>query len=74
MDIVERIVSEGLAENGYAAMHIAEGLHLAQLKTEEEQMERVRLYRAWRHAGEKSKAAYWRAIRGEKPPELPGLG
>ena len=62
MDIVERIVSEGLAENGYAAKHIAEGLHLAQLKTEEEQMARVKAYRALRDHGIKPKEAYIRAI------------
>lgn len=74
MDIITRIVDEGLAENGYAAVHIAEGLHLAQLKTEDEQIERVRLYRQWRHAGESSKGAYWRALNGEVPPQLPGMG
>lgn len=69
MDIVERIVSEGLAENSYAAQHIAEGLHLAQLKTEEEQIERVRLYRQWRKAGWKSQNAYWHAILGDPAPK-----
>ena len=64
MDIVERIVSEGLAENSFAAQHIAEGLHLAQLKTEEEQMERVKRYRVLRQAGFKSKEAYRLAIQG----------
>ncbi len=73
MDITERIVAEKLAENLYAAEHIALGLHLAQLADEEAQMERVRLYRRWREAGEKSLAAYGRAIRGEEPKRLPGM-
>lgn len=64
MTIEERIVSEGLAENSFAARHIAEGLELAQLKTEEEQMERVKRYRVLRKAGFKSKEAYRLAIQG----------
>ena len=64
MEITELIVQEGLAENGFAARHIAEGLHLAQLKTEEEMLERVRRYRILRKAGFKSKEAYRLAIQG----------
>jgi len=63
MTIVELIVQEGLAENGFAAQHIAEGLHLAQLKTEEEMLERVRKYRILRNCGVKSKVAYEQAIK-----------
>jgi hypothetical protein len=72
-NIIQKIVDEGLAENSFAATHIANGLHLAQLPDEEKQMERVRLYRLWRHAGENSKWAYLRTLRGETPLMLPGI-
>lgn len=64
MTIEERIVQEGLAENLFAARHIAEGLHLAQLKTEEEMMERVKKYRWLRECKIKPKEAYRLAILG----------
>jgi len=71
MGIVDKIVSEKLAVNVFAASHIANGLKLADLKTEEEQLARVRLYREWRKRGENTGAAYERAIKGEEPlPEL----
>lgn len=70
-NIIQKIVDEKLAENVFSASHIANGLKLADLKTEAEQLERVRLYRDWRKHGENTHAAYNRAIKGEKP--LPDL-
>ena len=70
-NIVQKIVDEKLAVNIFAASHIANGLKLADLKTEEEQLARVKLYRDWRKHGENTHAAYDRAIKGEEPlPEL----
>lgn len=73
MTITELIVSQGLADNIWAAAHIVTQLHLAELKTNDERLTRVRLYRHWRNAGESRSAAYIRAMKGESPPELPGM-
>lgn len=70
--LINRIIKEGLAENFYSATHIAEGLHLAQLKTEEEQMERVKRYRVLRKAGFKPKEAYGLVIRGAEQHTFTG--
>jgi hypothetical protein len=69
MDIISALIHEGLAKNTFNAEAIVNGLHLAQLPTLEEQLARARLYREFRRAGENTKAAFERAIRGEKAPE-----
>lgn len=68
MNIVEKLISDGIASNVFQATHIANGLKLFELSDEAEQLARARLYRDWRNAGEKSKVAYERAIRGDAVP------
>jgi hypothetical protein len=69
LSIQEHLIELGIAQNVFQATHIANGLKLYELKTVEEQVARARLYREWRWAGEKTKASYEHAIRGDKAPE-----
>ena len=66
MNIIQKIQDEKIADNPFQAAHIANGLKLAELKSDEERMARVFLYRKWRNAGEPSKVAYQKAIDGEQ--------
>ena len=50
MSIIQWMIDEKLAKNGFAASYIANGLELAGL-TEDEQRARVKLYRDWRASG-----------------------
>ena len=71
--IIDAILAEkteegtALAKNQFQASHLANGLKLFDLKTEDEKLARVRLYRRWRVRGENVQAAYDRAIKGEEP-------
>lgn len=64
------LLTDKIAQNTFQATHIANGLRLWELKSEEEQRERYTLYREWRNAGEPSKVAYENAISGKKPLTL----
>lgn len=69
MNIIEWIVSEKLAQNNFAAAHIANGLKLAG-KSEEEQKRLVNNYRKWRRASKDSPAkCYEYVLEGKEPPE-----
>lgn len=70
LSIQEHMIELKLAKNVFQASHMATGLKLWELKTVEEQIERVKLYRLWRDAGEPSKVAYVNAIEGKQPMEL----
>jgi hypothetical protein len=68
MNIIEKIIADGIAKNVFQATHIANGLKLVEMKTDDERLARCRLYRDWRNAGEKSATAYAKAIAGEAVP------
>ena len=68
------MVDEKIADNGFAAGHIAEGLKLAGLPREEQE-ERCRLYRKWRPKTDKKNMlptaqAYDLAIAGIDPADV----
>jgi hypothetical protein len=79
MNINELLISNGIAKNGFQASHIANGLKLWQLKTDEERLERAKLYRRWRPVTETKKSkrdelpswqAYELAIAGINPDDV----
>ena len=70
MNIIEKLIEIGIASNPFQAAHIANGLQLAECKTDEERLTRAKLYRDWRNAGEPSKVAYLKAIAGDKVEAL----
>lgn len=68
MNIVEWIVSEKLAQNNFAAAHIANGLKLGGLP-EQEQKRRVMEYRRWRRATKDSpQKCYEYVLQGKPTP------
>lgn len=74
--ITEWMITEGIAQHGAQAGHIAEGLKLAGLPREEQEA-RCRLYRKWRSKSEKDKKklipswqAYQLAIAGVDPSDV----
>lgn len=74
MTLVDQLVSLGLAENNFAAAHIANNLKLAELPNDEARIERVRLYRRHRPLGSGKKFSKVDAIRetlaGREPMTL----
>ena len=68
-NIIDWMIAEKIAKNGFNASAIVNGLELWTLKTEDEQKARCKLYRDWRNAGEKSAVAFAKAKAGE--PVLP---
>lgn len=78
--ITEWLVEQGIAENGFAAGHIAKGLKLYEVDPDtkqplsrEEQEARCRRYRMWRPIGSKElkpKHAYDLAIYGLEPNDI----
>lgn len=72
MNIIEKIIDAGIASNIFQATHIANGLRLFELSTDEEKIARCRLYRDWRNAGEPSNVAYQHAIDGDPLMSFPG--
>ena len=68
MDTISALIHEGIAKNTFNADAIAKGLHFEELPDDETRLARARLYRAWRRAGENTKAAFARAINGEPAP------
>lgn len=67
--IIHRLIREGLALNRPHAAAVANLLKLHKMKSDAVRLERARLYRAWRKAGEKKNAAATRAINGEPAPK-----
>lgn len=70
MNIIDQMITDKIAKNVFQATHIANGLKLAELKTDAEKIERYKLYRRWRDAGEPSTVAYQNAIDGKQLQEL----
>ena len=73
MNVIEMLINEGIAKNGFQAAHIANGLKLAGLP-EAEQLKRARLYRDWRNTkiyGKETAPCYEKAIAGEAVPVEP---
>ena len=68
--IIDKLISEGIAKNQFQAMHIANGLKLYELRTDDERIARAKLYRDWRNskAYKDTKACYDKAIQGEPAP------
>lgn len=60
------MIAEKIAKNDFNAAAIVNGLELHKLQDDEERKSRIRLYRDWRNAGEKTKIAFEHAIRGDK--------
>lgn len=65
-EIMDWMLSEKIAKNDFNASAIVNGLKLWELDNDEDKKARVRLYRDWRNAGEKTKIAFEHAIRGDK--------
>ena len=70
MDVVQMILLDNIAKNQFQAAHIATGLKLWELDSDEKKRKRYKLYREWRNAGEPSKVAYGNAIAGKEPMAL----
>jgi len=68
--IIDKLIEEGIAQNQFQASHIANGLKLYMLRTDEERIVRAKLYRDWRNskAFNDTKSCYEMAIKGEKAP------
>jgi hypothetical protein len=71
---IDLLIEEDIARNRFQAAHIINGLKLWELETDEERLERARLYRDWRNSKiypEKDTAScYWQAIGGIPVPQL----
>jgi hypothetical protein len=72
-NIIELIINDKIADNIFRATHIANGLELIKLKTDEEKLARARLYRDWRNSQifkkDDTKSCYEKAIKGEAVPQ-----
>lgn len=67
-NIIQWIVDEKLAQNNFAAAHVANGLKLAGMP-EDEQKRRVMEYRKWRRATKDAPAkCYQYVLEGKEPP------
>lgn len=75
MNIIEWMISKGIAKNGFQAAHISEGLHLPDCDRETQET-RCILYRRWKPKTDKaskeltSKEAYDLAIAGIDPADV----
>jgi hypothetical protein len=73
-NVIELIMAEKIADNGFRAAAIANGCQLSALKTDEERLARVRLYRDWRNSGiygKQTQPCFDKAIAGEAVPVMP---
>lgn len=73
MNIIELLILEKIADNGFRASAIANGLKLADLPTDEERLARARLYRDWRNSkiyGKNTAPCFEKAIAGEPVPQM----
>ncbi len=80
MNIIEQLVSEGIAESTFHAAGMLNVLECSKLKTDDERIERCKLYAAWKKYYSQSKEfkstalkteARKRAIAGATVPEPP---
>jgi hypothetical protein len=65
------MITEKIAKNDFNAAAIVNGLELYKMDSDEAMKARVRLYRDWRNAGEKTKIAFEHAIKGDVIQALP---
>jgi len=76
MNIIEWMIAQGIAKNGFQAAHISEGLKLPDCDREAQESRCV-LYRRWKPKTDKaskeltSKEAYDLAIAGIDPDDVP---
>ena len=68
MNIIEKLIADGIAKNMFQSANIANGLRLAELKTDDERIARARLYRDHRNSGETSRTSFEKAIAGKGVP------
>jgi len=68
--LIDLLIEARIADNAFQAAYIVQGLELGSLPGDEARIERAKLYRRWRHAGERPKVAYLLAIKGETPADL----
>ncbi len=72
--IIDLIIEAKYASNCFQAANIANGCRLFDLRTDEERMERVRRYRAWRSSQifpkDDTASCYAKAIEGVDPPQM----
>lgn len=70
VNIIDWIVSEKLAQNYFAAAHLANGLKLTDVMHDEAEKRRVMEYRKWRRATKDSPAkCYQYVLDGRQVPE-----
>ena len=69
MNIVEKLVSEKIATNPFHAANMLNVLECGKLETDEQRVDRCRLYKAWKLTDENKQEARRKAIAGEQPPE-----
>jgi len=69
MNIVETLVSEKIASNPFHASNMLNVLKCGELATDEERIERCRLYKAWKLTGENKQMAREMAIKGQPAPK-----
>ena len=70
-EIMDWMIEEKIAKNDFIAAAIVNGLELHKLDSDDAKKARVRLYRDWRNAGEKTKIAFEHAIKGDIIQALP---
>ena len=70
MNLIQWMIENKFAKNGFNAAAIANGLKLAGLPFEQ-QTERVKLYRKWRDSKyfNSTEGCFIKAIAGEEPPK-----
>lgn len=72
MNIIEKLIEEKIADNGFRAAAIANGLNLVELPDDEARLSRARLYRDWRNSkiyGKNTAPCFEMAIKGEPVPQ-----
>lgn len=69
MTLIDQLVSEKIADNAYHAAGMLNVLKCGELKSDAERLERCKLYKAWKQAGENKAEARRRAIAGEPAPK-----
>lgn len=69
MNIVDQLVEAKIVDNVFHAAGMLNVLECYKLATDEERIERCRLYKEWKRTGENKSEARRKAIAGEAPPK-----